>query len=78
MDIMHERCCDIDVHKKTVVACAITSQGKDIRTFDTMTDDLVAMAQWSKSLGCAHVAMESTASFRTALSRIGNSGNCGN
>ena len=63
MDIVHERCCGIDVHKKTVVACAITPQGKNIRTFDTMTDDLVAMAEWIKSLGCTHVAMESTASF---------------
>ena len=63
MDIVHERCCGLDVHKKTVVACAITPQGKDIRTFDTMTDDLVVMAEWIKSLGCTHVAMESTAFF---------------
>ena len=63
MDIVHERCCGIDVHKKTVVACAITPQGKDIRTFDTMTDDLVAMAEWITSLGCTHVAMESTTAF---------------
>lgn len=63
MDIVHERCCGIDVHKKMVVVCTITPEGKEIRTFDTMTDDLVAMAEWITALGCTHVAMESTASF---------------
>ena len=37
MDIVHERCCGIDVHKKMVVVCAITPESKEIRTFDTMT-----------------------------------------
>ena len=62
MDIVHERCCGIDVHKKMVVVCAITPEGKEIRTFDTMIDDLVAMAEWITFLGYTHVAMESTAS----------------
>ena len=62
MDIVHERCCGIDVHKKMVVVCAITPESKEIRTFDTMTDDLVAMAEWITSLRCTHVAMESTPS----------------
>ena len=63
MNVVHERCCGLDVHKKTVVACAITPVGKEIRTFDTMTDSLLAMAEWIVQLGCTHVAMESTASF---------------
>ena len=63
MNVVHERCCGLDVHKKTVVACAITPVGKEIRTFDTMTDSLLAMAEWMVQLGCTHVAMESTASF---------------
>jgi hypothetical protein len=24
MDVMHPRCCGLDVHKKTIVACVLT------------------------------------------------------
>ena len=45
MDAIYPRCCGLDVHKKTVAACLITStEGpepvKEIRTFRTMTADL--------------------------------------
>ncbi|NPV52473.1 MAG: IS110 family transposase [Firmicutes bacterium] len=60
MEILHERCCGLDVHKKIVMACAITPEGKEIRTFGTMTEDILALAEWVKSKGCTHVAMEST------------------
>lgn len=60
MEVVHERCCGLDVHKKTVVACVITPEVKEIRTFSTMTDDLQAMCQWILQHGCTHVAMEST------------------
>lgn len=63
MEVMYERCCGLDVHKKSVTACAITPEGKEIRTFGTMTDDLLRMADWLKEKGCAHVAMESTGVF---------------
>lgn len=63
MDVVNERCCGIDVHKKNVVACVLTPGFKEIRTFATMTDDLLAMVSWIQSHGCTHVAMESTASF---------------
>ena len=33
---------------------------KEIRTFSTMTQDLLALADWLTSLGITHVAMEST------------------
>ncbi len=26
MQVLHERCCGLDVHKKTVVACALLTQ----------------------------------------------------
>jgi transposase len=45
------------------VACAITPEGKEIRTFSTMTDDLIALKQFIKSKGCTIVAMESTGSY---------------
>ncbi|PTQ55740.1 MAG: Mobile element protein [Candidatus Carbobacillus altaicus] len=41
----------------------ITPEIKEIRTFSTMTDDLILLVDWIKSNGCTHVAMESTASF---------------
>ena len=68
MQVVYERCAGLDVHKKTVVVCAITSDAhsqrcKERRTFSTMTPDLLRMRDWLKELGISHVAMESTGSF---------------
>ena len=65
METIIERCCGLDVHKKTIVACLITGQPHEkpkttIRTFSTMTRDLLACRDWLISEGCTHVAMEST------------------
>jgi transposase len=65
MDVVHARCCGLDVHKRTVVACLLTpgpggQPRKEIRTFGTMTDDLLALAEWLAAAGCTHVGMEST------------------
>lgn len=60
MHVIHERCAGLDVHKATVVACVMTPEGKEIRTFPTFTADLLALAAWLKEQGCRHVAMEST------------------
>jgi transposase len=65
MDVIYPQCCGLDVHKKTVVACClISTEGpepvKEIRTFRTMTADLLALADWLQERGCTHVAMEST------------------
>jgi transposase len=65
MDVIYPRCCGLDVHKKTVVACCILSTKgrkpvKETRTFRTMTTDLLALADWLQEKGCSHVAMEST------------------
>jgi len=63
MDVVYTHVCGLDVHKKNVVACVITPETKEIRTFSTMTDDLILLVDWIKNNGCTHVAMESTASF---------------
>lgn len=65
MEVVHERCCGLDVHKKTVVACLIAPDPdgqprKEVRTFGTMTADLEQLAAWLRPAGCTHVAMEST------------------
>ncbi len=46
MRVLYERCCGLDVHKKTVVACVITPDGRETRTFGTMTPDLLELADW--------------------------------
>lgn len=63
MEVLHERCCGLDVHKKSITACMITPEGKEIQTFATMTRNLIELVDWIKSKGCTHVAMESTASY---------------
>jgi len=63
MDVVYSHVCGLDVHKKNVVACIITPDHKEIRTFSTMTEDLLALIDWIKSHGCTHVAMESTGSY---------------
>jgi transposase len=65
MDVVYPRCSGLDVHKKTVVACVIVpgAKGKPqkaIRTFGTMTDDLLALGDWLAEREVTHVAMEST------------------
>jgi transposase len=60
MDVVNERCCGLDIHKKSITACAITPKGKEIQTFGTMTHDLIKLIDWIKSKSCSHAAMEST------------------
>jgi transposase len=59
-----ERCCGLDVHKETVVACIMLGTGKktkkEIKTFSTITEDLLKLKKWLKSLKITHIAMESS------------------
>jgi transposase len=59
MQVIYQRCCGLDVHKKTVVATVLITSldgtvEKKTRTFSTMTTGLLA------SYGVSHLAMEST------------------
>ncbi|WAH36246.1 IS110 family RNA-guided transposase [Alicyclobacillus dauci] len=76
MDVVYERCCGLDVHKKTVVACVLTPEAKEIRTFSTMTEDLLEMVDWLGQHECTHVAMESTASFWKPIYNLLESADC--
>jgi transposase len=65
MDVLYPCCVGLDVHKKTVVACVrrISSGGQvdqEVRTFATMTADLLALGDWLAEQGVKRVAMEST------------------
>lgn len=68
MEVLYSHCAGLDVHKKTVVACCLTpgpagTLQREIRTFSTMTQDLLRLADWLTSLGITHVAMEATGEF---------------
>lgn len=64
MDVLHPRCCGIDVHKETVVACLRVQDGRrkdvQVRSFGTTTADLLRLRTWLIEAQCTHVAMEST------------------
>lgn len=51
MDTLYPRCAGLDVHKSKVVVCVrcCDRPGKvfeEIRTFSTMTADLLALSDW--------------------------------
>jgi transposase len=65
METLFWRCAGIDVHKNNVVVCVRLGDRpgpavEDIRTFSTMTRDLLALSDWLAERGVTHVAMEST------------------
>jgi transposase len=68
MDVVHSRCCGLDVHKQTVVACVLNSSQtgqlhKTVRTFGTLTDELLALGEWLTSEVVTHVVLEATGSY---------------
>jgi transposase len=54
----------LDVHKETVVCCARLQRGgeveRQVRTFKTTTNELLALSAWLSEMGCTSVAMEAT------------------
>jgi transposase len=60
-----ERCCGLDVHQASVVACLVVSEGgrrprQEVRTFGTTTRELIALRDWLTAAGVTHVGLEST------------------
>jgi transposase len=65
---VYNRCAGLDVHKKTVVACRvrIADQGdwaQEVRTFGTMTHELLQLVDWLLAWEVTHVALESTGEY---------------
>jgi transposase len=65
MEPIVERCCGLDVHQATVVACLLVGAAdkrarKEVRTFGTKTRELLALRDWLREVQCTHVGMEST------------------
>jgi transposase len=64
MQVLHPRCAGLDVHKDSVAAAVRLAEAGGVRTevrsFDTTTPGLLALADWLAECGCTHVAMEAT------------------
>lgn len=64
MDTLYPHCAGLDVHKETVAACVRHwTHGRvtqEVRTFGTVTRDLLALGDWLAQEQVTHVAMEST------------------
>ena len=71
MDVVFTRCAGLDVHKKSITACRMIpdptgreAEGiMELRTFGTMTRDLLSLADWLTEANITHVAMESTGEY---------------
>ncbi len=68
MRILYDNVAGLDVHKRTVVAAISVKQDdknwrSEVRTFGTMTGELLALSDWLLSNGVSHVAMESTGEY---------------
>jgi transposase len=68
MRVMNERCAGLDVHQKTVTACALMgSAGSNPElergTWATTTSQLLELNDWLCERGITHVAMESTGTY---------------
>ena len=64
MDVLHLRCCGLDVHKSSISACILLREAgrvqKHQRRFGAMTQDLRELAEWLRQFGVTQVAMESS------------------
>lgn len=64
MDVVYDCVCGLDVHSASIQACVRRMRGgrvqQEVRTFPTMTRDILALADWLAAEGVSHVAMEST------------------
>lgn len=68
MKIEHTRCAGLDIYKKTVVAAIIIEDDfgrlyKGVRTFGTMTAELLSLSDWLLSHEITHAVMESTGKY---------------
>lgn len=64
MQVIHERCAGLDVHKKQVVACIRLQDGASIehqvRSFETTTSALFELASWLAENHVRYAVMEAT------------------
>jgi len=63
MEMLYPRCCGLDVHRETVVACVRLQDHRrkrtEVRSFGTTTSEILKLHRWLTEEACTHVAMES-------------------
>lgn len=75
MDVVYPRCAALDVHKRSITACRIVQPpggdpAKEIRSFGTLTRDLLALADWLDEAGVTIVGMEATGPYWAPVHNI--------
>lgn len=70
MEVMYERCCGIDVHKRIIVACLKCGKKQEVKSFGTTTEEIRKLTKWLLDAECQMVAMESTGSYWKPLYNI--------
>jgi transposase len=67
MEVLVDRGAGIDVHKKSITVCVMTTEGrkvaKSLQRFSTFHSGLVAMREWLMEMRVSHVAMEATGEY---------------
>lgn len=71
MEVLHQRCAGLDVHKDSVVACVRVQEEAIARhvvdSFGATTKELLRLADWLAEHGVTHVAMEATGVYWKAV-----------
>lgn len=64
MEVLHQKCAGLDVHKDIIVACRRVVEGADlrseVRSFGATTRGLEELAAWLGEVGITEVVMEAT------------------
>src|SRR5689334_7848190 len=68
MQVVHPRCCGLDVHKNLLVACFMETDPsgqltKQTRSFGATVKEILELGDWLASLACTTLVMESTGSY---------------
>ena len=79
MQIVYSRCCGLDVHKATVVACVLTvndagKKTKRVKVFGTYFQELHRLRLWLHGCKMTDVAMESTGIYWKPIWNVLESG----
>ena len=64
MEVVHPRCCGIDVHQRSLAVCVSIKEGPKAEKYKlqcgTTTAELMRLGDWLRGHGVTHVAMEAT------------------
>ena len=64
MELVHARCCGLDIHKDSIMACVRLAEGgnvvEEVRRFSTMTGEILKLGDWLRQCVVRDVAMEAT------------------